>query len=98
MSATIPILIVLSVCLALASFVAFFLYWRKTAAARRADPGGTATAPASIALDLGGRLPARRRRPCGRHGEDGGNCDDCAHKHDHDDEGCEHGHSRETAK
>lgn len=42
-------------------------------------------APRVVALDLGGRLPAQRRRPCGRHGGTGGNCDDCEHKHEHGD-------------
>jgi hypothetical protein len=56
---------------------------------------GTAAAPGSVrpprpsreddpvrrvVLDLGGRLPKQRRRPCGRHGDGGGgNCDDCEH-------------------
>jgi hypothetical protein len=44
-----------------------------------------------VVLDLGGRLPRRRRRPCGRHGDGGGgNCDDCEHKHEHHD----HPHAR----
>ncbi|OAM89665.1 hypothetical protein OH491_20175 [Termitidicoccus mucosus] len=39
-----------------------------------------------VVLDLGGRLPKQRRRPCGRHGDGGGgNCDDCEHKHEHHD-------------
>jgi hypothetical protein len=46
---------------------------------------GRESARRVVVLDLGGRLPKRRRRPCGRHGDGGGDCDDCEHKHEHHD-------------
>ncbi len=75
--------------LVLAAFSAAILITAHNARKRQA---------ASVSVDLGGRLPAQRRRPCGRHGD--GNCEDCDnkhHHHDHHDDACEgHCHGRDN--
>ncbi|MDF9827314.1 hypothetical protein M2447_001406 [Ereboglobus sp. PH5-10] len=90
MSATIPLLLIASICFGVISIVIFFVHQntrKRQAAAARANTRNDA---APVVLDLGGRLPSKRRRPCGRHGEGGGNCDDCEHKHEHGEH--EHNH------
>lgn len=62
--------------LVLAAFSAAILITARNARKRQAA--------VSVPLDLGGRFPARGRRPCGRHGD--GNCEDCDNKHHHHDD------------
>jgi hypothetical protein len=95
MFSVVPLTLAVSLCLVF-TFVVFFLreHSRRRFGSSESDAllplseerPSVATSPGPVrrmVLDLGGRLPKQRRRPCGRHGDGGGgNCDDCEHKHE----------------
>ncbi len=98
----VPLTLTISLCLVF-TFVVFFLreQTRRRFGSAESDAllpfseeqRATESPAGAVTVDLGNRMPRKRRGACGReHGPDHVPCGKCSHAHDHD-HGQDHAHS-----